>query len=105
MCTIEVRYVNGHLIEAAPSGWPILRGDGLDYVDLRCDGQAYRMQGRSCYWLYREDGLWVVGGGTVTDVDEVVAAPGGVFERRAPEFMPDLAADRVKWGHWEGGPP
>ena len=101
MATVEVRYVNGHLIEAAPSGWPMLRGDGVDYVDLRADnGQAYRVQGRSVYWLHREDGLWVVGGGTVTDVVEVVASPDG-FEVRHPEHMPDVATDQAKWGWWE----
>ena len=102
MATVEVRYVNGHLITAAPSGWPMLRGDGIDYVDLRAgDGQAYRVQGRSVYWLHREDGLWVAGGGTITDVEECVAEPGGGFSVRHPEHAPDLTAEQMKLGWWE----
>lgn len=101
MATVEVRYVNGHLITAAPSGWPMLRGDGVDYVDLLVDDRGYRMQGQSVYWVYREAGLWVLGGGTVRDVREVVATPSGVFEPRNPEHMPDVTVGRVKLGWWE----
>jgi hypothetical protein len=100
VATVEVRYVNGTLIGAQAGAWASLRGDGVDYVDLRHGEQTYRIQGRSVYWLHREDGLWVAGGGTVTDVVEVVASPDG-FDVRHPEHMPDVVADQAKWGWWE----
>lgn len=97
---LAVRYVNGQLIETTPGGWTMLRGDGVDYVDLVGERTGYRMQGRSVYWLRQENRLWVAGGGTVTDVVEVVASPDG-FQVRRPEHMPDVAADQAKWGWWE----
>jgi hypothetical protein len=77
----------------------------MDWVDLIADdGTASRVQGCSVYWLYEEDGGWVVGGGTVghAEISEVVV-PG--HQPRRPRYMPDLGHDQVKLGWWlpEGG--
>jgi hypothetical protein len=101
VATVEVRYVNGTLIGAQAGAWGSLRPDGVDYVDLRHGEQTYRIQGRSVYWLHREGGLWVAGGGTITGIEECVAEPGGGFSVRHPEHAPDLTADRLKLGWWE----
>lgn len=98
---LAVCYVNGQLLETTTDGWPLLRGDGIDHVDLVGENTAYRIQGRSVYWLRQEDGLWVLGGGIVTDVEEVAAQPNGGFDIRRPEHMPDVAHGDVKLGWWE----
>jgi hypothetical protein len=100
MMRLAVRYVNGQVIETTVDGWPLLRADGIDYVDLVAERTGYRMQGCSAYWLRQEGGLWMLGGGTVVDVQEVVASPDG-FDVRRPEHMPDIAHGNVKLGWWE----
>jgi hypothetical protein len=100
VATVEVRYVTGTLIGTQAEAWAELRGDGIDHVDLSHDEQTYRIQGRSIYWLRREGDLWVVGGGTVSDIEEATATADG-FAIRRPEHMPDLGHDHVKLGWWE----
>ena len=103
--SIAVGYVNGQLIETTVGGWPLLRSEGIDHVDLIDEaGNASRIQGQSVYWLYREGDTWVAGGGVIghPEISEVVV-PGHRWRR--PQHMPDLEHAQVKLGWWlpEGG--
>jgi hypothetical protein len=101
---VTVRYVDGAVVNAPVADWPRLRSDGVDYADLVADdGAVYRVQGRSVYWLYPVGGGWVLGGGTVGGSESIVdvAYDSGLFKVHHPEYMPDLAHDRVKLGWWD----
>ncbi len=97
---VSVMYVDGCVAEAETAGWPTLPADGLDRVDLDDGAGSYRMQGQSVYWVRREGPLWILGGGQVTAVQEVLAYGDGRFEFTRPAFMPDLDRDVVKLGWW-----
>jgi hypothetical protein len=101
--SVVVCYVNGQVIETTVGGWSLLRGDGIDHVDLIDDaGNASRIQGQSVYWLYQEGDAWVAGGGIVGHPEIIeTAVPGHGFRR--PQHMPDLAHDQVKLGWWLPG--
>ena len=103
MASLAVRYVNGEIAQAEAEQWPTLRADGVEYVDIRVDGQGYRIQGRSVYWLYRVGETWLLGGGLVGEsgIEEVSAREGASpFVVRHPRYMPDLPHNAVKLGWW-----
>jgi hypothetical protein len=97
---LSVRYVEGTVSATGADRWEPLRSEGVDHVDLADGLGTYRMQGQSLYWVRREGSLWVMGGGTVTDVQEVWAFGEGRFQFTRPPFMPDLAHEEVKLGWW-----
>jgi hypothetical protein len=100
---VTVRYVDSTQVTCAFDRWPDLRSAGIDYVDLGTEEGAYRVQGRSVYWLYQNGDRWVLGGGIVGNSEPIteVVTDGDGFYVRHPEHMPDLERDQVKLGWWE----
>jgi hypothetical protein len=96
----QVRYIDGTTATPHDGVWPDVRASGIDFVDLAAGDTAWRIQGKSVYWLRRQSGMLVVGGGTVVDVEEATASPDGFVHSR-PEFMPDVS--HVKIGWWSDG--
>jgi hypothetical protein len=102
---VHIDYVDGTEAEEPASGWSRVRSDGVDKVTLKFpDGTQSIWQGRSLYWLYREDDHWVIGMSTFTyspkQVPEVLFWSDGRQELRKWENVPDLRHEDVKLGWW-----
>ena len=96
----KLHCTDGSVHSGLDGAWADAPSAGIDFVDLVHDSTGYRMQGRSVYWLRAGgDGQLVLGGGTVTDVEEVYFRD-GCSEVSSPEFMPDLEHSQVKLGWW-----
>lgn len=103
---VEVTYVNGEQRTGPPELWATWPGEGVDRVTGFNSTGFVQVASASLYWLYREDGYWVLGTGSVrydpNPLTEIVWVDSGQLERQV-RFMPDLLLRYVKLGHWWPG--
>lgn len=103
---VTVNYVDGTSKKSPIEDWPILRGDGVDWVEVY-NGGVLRVSSQSIYWIYPEGSSFVVGWGSVgydpNPLTEVVCTQDGIQTERKIMYMPDLPHQSVKLGWWWPG--
>ncbi len=97
-----LKYVNGRLITTPIENWKAQPTEGLDEVAIGYTNFT-KLSGQSIYWVYKENGFWVMGGGPVGYgklPPEILVGSSDQHIARSINFMPDLKLDDIKLGYW-----